>query len=305
MITIAYMTNRRSPCFRWFMDSLERQTGGNWDGIKLVVVDYYAEDEGREEEIRVRHGLRYVHTIPLGNPWQGKYRLTNRDYFAPANARNTAICHAEGEYIVFVDDLSVLMPGWLERVRVAESAGYVVGGAYKKVRGLQVEGGLMVAGDDQWATGIDSRWRIGGDQPVPISGGQLFGCSMGGPIEAFERINGFDADCDPVGGEDYVCGLMLQANGFQLFYDRRMLTYEWEEGHGPEKPMLRIDKGTSPNDKSHAMLNMVLKGRFRAPNYFGPGGIAEVRRRVLAGEPAPIISHPEHDWFDGQPLREM
>lgn len=303
MLTVAYMTNRRNPCFQWFRDSLRREMGDDLQKAQVVVVDYHAKEDGRGSEINF-DGVDFVHTEPMGNVWQGPHRLTKRDYFAAANARNTAIIHAAGEFIVFVDDLSVLMPGWYAGVKRAIIGGYIVGGAYKKIRHLKVEDGVMVGGEE-WAGGIDSRWKVGADVPVRINGGALFGCSMGGPIAAFEKVNGFDSDSDSVGGEDYLCGLMLERNGYQVFYDRSMLTYEWEEGHFFDPPFVRLDKGKSPNDKSHAILNMVNRGRHRAPNYFGEGGIAEVRRRVLAGEEQPIIRIPDRDWFDGQPLSEL
>lgn len=303
MLTVAYMTNRREPCFAWFRDSLKRELGEDLSKAQVVVVDYHARADGRKGKIHF-DGVDLVHTEPMGNVWQGPHRLTGRDYFAAANARNTAIIHAKWDYIVFVDDLSVLMPGWYAGVRRSMIGGYIVGGAYKKIRNLKVEDGLMVGGEE-WPGGIDSRWAFGADVPVRINGGALFGCSMGGPIAAFEAVNGFDTDADSVGGEDYLCGLMLERSGFPVWYDRSMLTYEWEEGHFFDAPFIRLDKGISPNDKSHAILDMVFNGRHRAPNYYGDGGIARLRREVLSGGQIPIMRIPDRDWFDGQPLSEL
>jgi hypothetical protein len=67
-----------------------------------------------------------------------------------------------------------------------------------------------------------------------------------------------------------------------------------------------VDKGISPNDSSHRLLDLVLNHRrWCAPNYFGPGGIREVRRQAQMGLPFPVTGKPEHCWFDGQPLMEM
>jgi hypothetical protein len=48
MITIAYLTNRRNPQIEWFFDSLHNECGGNYDGIKILVIDYWAQEDGRD-----------------------------------------------------------------------------------------------------------------------------------------------------------------------------------------------------------------------------------------------------------------
>jgi hypothetical protein len=42
-----------------------------------------------------------------------------------------------------------------------------------------------------------------------------------------------------------------------------------------------------------------------APNYFGAGGIREMRAKILAGGEFPERNGPSHDWFDGQLLSEL
>ena len=295
-LSICYVTSRLNPRWHWFRDSLHRETGGDYSDITLIVVD--------------RHAPRFLssycpmkHVAPKPNVWMGQHRLTSKDYFAASNTRNTAICLAPDGWIVFVDDLSVLLPGWLAAVREAMAGSYVAAGAYKKVLDLVVNDGLVVSCTET-ARGTDSRWHYG-DTPIPIPGSQLFGASLACPVEWLLEINGFDEDCDSVGGEDYALGMMLQAHGRPIRYCRRMLTYEDDLAHGEEPPMIRIDKGKSPNDKSHAMLHMIQGGRRTAPNYFGDGGIREVRRRVLAGEPFPVTRCPTCDWYDAMPLSEM
>lgn len=301
MLTIAYFTSRKQPCIEWFFDSLHIETGGDYSGIKVVVVDFYAES-------RPVHQLAHcpiLHVTPKPTVWQGKCRLTSVDYFAASNARNTAICLADDGWIAFVDDVSVLLPGWLSRIKLAQEKNYIVLGSYQKVSDLIVENGV-VTHFKEIDRGIDSRWKFGTDEPVNLGGGALFGASLAGPVQAFLDINGFDEDCDSLGGEDTGAGIMLERQGHLMLYDRQMKTYEWEEGHFLDTPMRRCDPGVSPNDKSHKMLDMLINGsRNRAPNYFGPDGIAGLRKKVLAGEPFPLVGIPEHDWFTGKPLREL
>lgn len=301
-LTIAYSTCRREPHFDWFFESLARQC--DLASVRVVVVDYFAEEAGRRELLSALcPGV--IHVSPKPSVWQGLYRLTSRDYFAPSNARNTALCHASDGWIAYADDLSVLMPGWMACVQEAMRLGHVRLGAYRKVCRLVVRDGLVVSFENHHA-GWDTRWHSGSaSAPVTASGSWMFGCSLVAPVEAFLAVNGWDEDCDPMGGEDYAAGMMMERHGWQFAYDRRMLTFESEEDHHKETPFLRIDKGASPNDASHRMLAMLLGGRDVAPNYFGAGGIRAVRGRVLAGEAFPSPPLPEHDWRDGQPLREM
>lgn len=307
-LTIAYMTNRKEPHIEWFLDSLMSPPQTRALGevtYQLIVVDFWKyERDGKFIDLLGKHRALHVATKP--NVWQGKHRLTKEDYFAASSARNTAICHAAGNWICFADDLSVLTPKWMERVMEAMKGGYIALGAYKKVKNLVVENG-EIKSCDEFPGGIDSRLqKVSGPGPHNCDGGWMFGCSVAAPVEAFLKINGFDEDCDSLGSEDYIAGIMLEKQGYTLKYDPQMMTYESEEHHHLEKPFKRTDKGVSPNDKSHAILHMVRDGgRHVAPNYFGEGGIRALRQRVLAGEPFPICQVPQHCWFDSQPISEM
>lgn len=308
MLTVAYITNRREPNIEWFFDSFRRECRGDFTGIRIVVVDFWRDEDGRKQWMETRApkdpGL-VVHVSPKPNVWQGKYRLTKQDYFAASNARNTALCCAFDGYIAYVDDISVLMPGWLSEVRRAESEGVIYFGAYMKVKNLSVADGVVLS-REAYGPGVDSRWYHGSDfAPVPAGGGWLYGCSVAAPVESFLNINGWDEDADSLGSEDYIAGIMLERKGYKMFYSRRMLTLESEELHHIEPAFKRMDKGQSPKDKSHAILNMVVGGRNAAPNYFGAGGIRAVRERVLRGEDFPVCQVPQHDWYDGQPISEF
>lgn len=296
-LTIAYMTSRREPMIGWFIDSLRREVGGDYHGITLLVVDFH--------QVRAIYDL-CQRVPPKPTVWQGPHRLTSVDYFAAANARNTALCHAPDGWIAFVDDLSVLMPGWLAAVRRAMLRGYLVFGAYKKVKSLVVEDGVPVT-YEQTPDGVDSRWPLGSDDDaIPLTSGGTYGCSMAMPVQALLDINGFDERCDCVGmgSEDDMVGIMLLKQGYELRYDRRMLTLESEERHHWEPPLKRvIETGYGDKDASWAMLNAVRGGDGRAPNeHFGAGGLAALRLRILAGESFPSPVGPVTNWYSGKPV---
>lgn len=298
-LTIAYMTNRRVCMVEWFVDSLQREISEFGKGLQIrtVMVDFFA------RERTPNHWFDF-HVPPKPTVWQGPHRLTQRDYFAPSNARNTALCLAPDGWLLVVDDLSVLIPGYLKAVRQAIQEGYGACGAYKKVASLYVSKGRTVHYEER-PSGVDSRWPIGrDDMAVGIGGGQVFGCSLCLPVESLLQINGWDEDCDSMGSEDYIAGMMLERTGLSLRYDRRMLTLESEELHHTEKPFLRIIKPGSP-DRSWVILNKVRSGEKTKASCYYPEGLREVRRKVLAGELFPFYGNPSLDWFDNQALSEM
>lgn len=309
-LTIAYMTSRREPMIHWFLDSFNRECKGSYESIKIVVVDFFADDPGRRDWLAKQAHCDITHVAPKPTVWQGKHRLTKEDYFAAANARNTAVCHALDGYIVFVDDLSVLIPGWLDCVLKAMNGGYVICGTYKKVLALVVEKGEVVYCREHKA-GVDSRYAMGlADRPVPLPGGAVYGCSVGMPVEAILQVNGWPelADTCGMGSEDYLCGILLEQLGWKIMFDIRMQTLESEERHHWHKPMKRVieKKEGDSQDASWAVLNPVVAGKMkRFENFFGDEGIAGLRQRVLNGEPFPIMQIPEHSFYSGIHLSQL
>lgn len=302
-LTIVYVTYRKEPAFCWFRDSLRRETKGDMTGIQVVVVDWWADlrNEGMPDG--------FIGTKPKPSVWQGPHRLTREDFFTASSARNTGLCYAPDNpngWIAYVDDLSVLMPGWLAAVRRAMAENYIVCGAYRKVRDMQVVNGLLTS-CNEFPEGQDSRWLHGSDNDAVLgSGSWLYGCSCAMPVEALLKINGWPEDlCDGCGGEDYLAGMAMEKHGYTFRYDRRMLTYESEEHHHIEKPLKRADYGLSPNDKSHAALKQAIgmgEG-YRFTQSFGD--IGDLRAKILAGGEFPIPTKPTHEWFTGIPLGEL
>lgn len=316
MFTICYLTNRRNPRFDWFADSLLLQLNRYEELYKgalpqVVVIDSQLWHPPFEQRMAMVHKLRQhlhvTHLPPKPCIWQGPHRLTQRDYFAAANARNTAACVANYNYLVFVDDLSVLTGNWLNEAGHAATHNYVVCGAYKKVRNLQVENG-EVKHCDEFEHGIDSRWGIGSNEGMrPIGGGQMFGCSFGVPLEDYLNVNGQDEICDAIGGEDYNFGIRLEKAGRKIWYNRNMLTLESEEAHHEEHPFIRIDKKTPDNpdghDSSNVILNRTLKGgMWTQGNHFM---LRQTRETVKSLQGFPTPKAPTTHWPDGQPLSEM
>lgn len=303
-LTIAYVTARRDPKIEWFFDSLRRYVVG--EPFQLIIVDL-----GQKELQRGANQAGFTCTLtgPKPNVWQGEYRLTKEDWFAMANARNTALCLCQTDWIAYVDDLSVLMPSWLMAVKDAMAGNYIVAGAYRKVKDLVVENGEVKSFTP---CSEDCRLKLYPNEVSNCKGGELYGCSCAFPVEALLDVGGWPEMCDGLGSEDYCLGIALANKCYTIKYDKRMMTYEAEDLHGHwfnekgEKVgtvLRRSDKGISPKDKSHALLNIAKQSTY-FPNYT-EGGIRALRELVLSGKPFPIIQEPKHDFFDGQAISEM
>lgn len=320
-LSIVYITGRQDPRFEWFADSLHRELAGGYEGVEIIVVDYWADENGgsdgpdpvaRRTYFEARAHCPLIHVPPKPTVWQGRHRVTKTNYFAAANARNTGVCLASDGWIAFADDLAVLMPGWMETIRRAQRENFIALGAYRKFPGLVVERGVVrVPEDPRRKTdlhGWDSRWENGSDdRPVPASGSWMYGCSVAMPLEALLAINGWDerADARGLGSEDYITGMILERHGYAFRYCRSMMTIE--EDVATTSPFVR-EIATAPGrpDASHVLLEHASSPQcLSAPNYFPEGGIREVRRQVRAGKPFPDQRIPEHCWYSGTRLADL
>ncbi|MGD1050553.1 MAG: glycosyltransferase, partial [Solirubrobacteraceae bacterium] len=156
-MSVVHVTHRREPAVGWFVDSLARQLEPG-DQVEVIFVDGL-HDAQRSLELDQLVGGRFPfrHVPSKPNPWNGSHRLTTRsEYAALSSARNTGIVYATAPYVVFVDDLCVLMPGWWEQVRRAASERLVIGGAYRKDHEMVVRAGTLVSSSP---VGVDCRWE--------------------------------------------------------------------------------------------------------------------------------------------------
>lgn len=297
-LTIAYITSRLDPKFEWFLLSLAHQLKEVGDAVSIIRVDF---QRGPEKPKVYQNGAYTItHVRPKPSVWQGKHRLTQQDWFAASNARNTALCLAKDGYIAYVDDLSVLMPGWLAAVREHQAAGRLAFGAYQKVNNLVVKEGRV---ESFTLHSRDNRVAQVSTSVTPCNGRWLYGCSLCGPVENFLEVGGWPEFCDGLGFEDCIMGHALENCGFPMVFDTRMMTLESEEHHHAGPVFKKSDFGVSPRDKSHAALGIGQQSKY-FENYFF-GGMRAMRAQVLAGEPFPVVNNPQHCWFTGKHLSEL
>src|SRR5262245_47488189 len=101
MINICWLTSRRFSGSEWFCWTLQRETGGNYEGLRVIGVDFWNQPmkNWTMTEVWARHSFfeahnrcpDFIHVPPKPTVWQGPHRLTQNDYFCPSNARNTGL----------------------------------------------------------------------------------------------------------------------------------------------------------------------------------------------------------------------
>jgi hypothetical protein len=137
--------------------------------------------------------------------------------------------------------------------------------------------------------------------PYRCPGEWWYGCSNVIPLEWALQVNGYDEHCDGASGEDCIFGKMLENNGFPLRYDTRMMLIEDRTPGECGPTITRADKGISPDDKSHWLVNM-LKGEKRSKH---PWDIRKMHDDVMAGKSIGAVLWPTFDPYDGEPLVHM
>lgn len=288
-ITIAFITAREEPHLEWLCDGIEQQARPR-DKIELIVVDALGRRATSIGYRPVRAIKKLVETRPKPTIWQGPHRITAHDFFANANARNTAIVLCDTDYICFLDDRCRIDSGWLDHIRIGEkNRSSVICGPYDK--------------HEDWGLSVDHRRRETPHGKRDCGGGWCYGGNFALPLKWLLEVNGCEEGCDPVGLEDCVLGHMLENVGRRIEFVAGMSVQQDRRGFVHPLEFPRLDRGSSPNDKSHA-----LRARFfgRKRTEFTPD-LRALRKLVDKNKPLPVPNPgiDYRDWYDGTTIRGL
>lgn len=260
LISIVVITRNRVHIIDTCLRHILAQEGAPFE---VIVVD--ASDYEETEELMARYPqVQYLH-------------IENATNQMP-RSRNEGIRMASGEVIAFVDDDSLVQPGWLQSL-ASHYADPSVGGA----------GGLVLApGEQPRQGGVVGRMRPRGTPlgdftvltPGPVRVEHLMGCNMSFLREALVSLGGFD--CRYNGSnfrEDTDMCVRVRRAGYGLVYDPKACVvhlYARKEEYGRDD---RIDE---------AYRFSVAKNTtyFRLKHFFSPLTIVG----LLAGQTRALLS---------------
>lgn len=290
-LTIVYVTARHEPKIEWFLDSLRRETGGDFSNTKIIIVSTYI-PETLYADIRT--------VPPKPTIWQGEHRITKEDWWAKCNALNTGIALCDTEWIAFVDDRCVLSHGWLQCIQDSMIHNYAVCGSYEKRANMKVENGEIIDGGE--LLGQDIRTQRG----FPHRTADWYGGSGALPLEWCLRVNGFPEDVtDGLGFEDIAFGILLRNNHLELYYDSRMRIIEDRTPTEIGGALKRASKPSPTDDKFQAKDYRILDFMHSSVTSGNSYNLTELREKVLRGEPFPPPTASHQDWFDGENIADM
>lgn len=298
-LTIAFITARAEPILPALIDGIAAQKVPG-DEISLIVVDALGRSFGglgvdMVDAISIFRAARVMQPKP--NIWQGPYRIAPRNYFANANARNTALVFCEDSYIAFLDDRTTIGPQWLEVVRRGERerASVLCGPVDKHLSGQTAAAWGPIS--------HDSRKKQAPTGRINCGGAWCFGANFALPLEWALEVNGCEEGCDPVGCEDYIFGSMLENVGHRVDFVIAMGVEQDRKGSVHVEDFPRIGKGAPGfHDKSQTLTRRYrdLKRTIDTPS------LRDLRALVAVGAPLPIPdpTYDYRDWFDQELVRD-
>src|SRR4029077_14488621 len=167
-ISIAFITARAEPHLDWLIDGLEQQAESG-DKIELIVVDALGRPARAIGFRPIKRIYKLVETRPKPTIWQGPHRVTAHDFFANANARNTALALCGTDYICFLDDRCKLDPGSLDQVpRGARKRSSVICGPYDKHEDRGLSPDHRRQKEPRGKKDCGGAWCFGGNFALPL-----------------------------------------------------------------------------------------------------------------------------------------
>lgn len=226
-LSIIYCTSRKQPKFEWFVEYLVKEYNGNVIDEIIFVDVFLFFDENRRAHLSkiVNDRFKYIHLEPKPSMWYGPHKKTKCHFFDASSTRNSGLIVCSGKHIVFIDDLSVPMPGWISYHKKAAEENIVLAGLYDKVYDIKIEDNI-VTGFRLQDSIIDGRVNYTNNDYVKIGGGWCFTGNLSVPYSFIEKINGFDELYARHGTEDCDFGVRLENAGAEIFLEKKCKVFE-------------------------------------------------------------------------------
>ncbi|MFZ4561621.1 MAG: glycosyltransferase family 2 protein [Saprospiraceae bacterium] len=144
---------------------------------------------------------------------------------------NTGAQAAKGQYLLFLNNDTVVMPGWLDTL--VETFAQIPGTGLVGSRLVFPDGTLQEAGCLIWQDGTP--WMIGRFQDADLPAyhyarevDYCSGASLMIPRTLFDELGGFDTHYCPAYCEDADLGLKVRQHGYRVIYQPFSTVIHWE-----------------------------------------------------------------------------
>lgn len=352
-LTIGFPTGRYKPELPWLLEDLAAQRGRretaatnaraaaaqrDGDVVELLVVDAL---ERPIEDLApldlLRRAVDSWRSVPvLPNPWQGRHRIMDRDWWALGAAKNAVFVYAQHDYVAIVDDRCHLGPRWLSAVR-RHARDAILGGAPAAVAGTYTRSHWDDHGT-HLRTDVDSRMEYAisqgkvrldqqrreeqarsdrrharfddmpgapwddAESPLEdptwrgVDRAWLYGMVFAMPLELALRVNGHESGCDGVSMEDIIFSCMLTNAGVRIDWDPDLLIHQDRRFSEVGPPYVREDKDRSKSPKDKSHA---LLDRFagRKRTELTPD-LRELRALAQVGRPMPVPTYDRETLVD-------
>lgn len=257
-LTVGLITKRSEPHIDWSLQSLNQQT---FSDFEYIIVDGYYHRPGRKEYVvglieELGVGFPVLHIPDKASRWKGQRPCI-------ANARNTVLLFANGQYIVHADDCCKMRNNWLERHYMWLSKGYLSAGSWIGCQSTGPNGECFegIYGPEQRLKSMSGHGEVNNQW--------LYGGNFGYIVEAALSVNGFDEWYDgEIGLEDMDFGERLARKGYKTMFDPGCLVEYHMGTHRYDKMIAPINRrlrsGVYHFSNELAMEDLVLREKTRS-----------------------------------------